>query len=194
MEKCTHIHPAYSMGNKLNNINLLKSEERSLFERVLSWTLTVGRVLVIITEAVALGAFLYRFGLDMKLVDLKDDIKPLQAYVESKKGQEENFRDIQERLSLVKKHDSEALQLNTLFQNVITIAKGKIRFNTVDLNNETIKIDAITRSPGLMASFINELKALPEVESISVDKVESTQSNAEINILLSVALQKQKPK
>jgi len=178
------------MGNKTNGINLLKSEERSLFERVLSWTLTVGRILVIITEAIALGAFLYRFGLDMKLVDLKDDIKPLQAYVDSKKEQEENFRDIQERLSLVKKHDMAAAQMNSLFQNVITAAKGKIRFNAVDVTTENIRIDAVTLSPGLMSSFIATLRGMPEVASISVDKVESSQANSEINMLLSIAIKK----
>lgn len=186
MEKCTLVHTAYSMGNKLNSINLLKSEEKSLFERILAWTLTVGRVLVIFTEGVALVAFLYRFGLDMKLVDLKDEIRPLQAYVESKKEQEENFRDIQDRLALVKKHDPEAPKMNTLFQNAIKAAQGKVRFNTIDVSNETIKIDAVTRSPGLMSAYIASLKAFPEVKSISVDKVESTQSNAEINMLLSV--------
>lgn len=176
------------MGNKQNSINLLKPEEKSFFERFLSWTLTVGRVLVIITEAVALLAFLYRFGLDMQIVDLKDDIEPLQRYIDSKKDKEEKFRDLHDRLQLVKKYDSSASNTNNLFQKIINQARGKLVFNSIAITGEGLLIDATANSTSAMTAFVNSLKTNPDIKGISIDSVKNKPSLAQIDIIMKIAL------
>ena len=57
------------------SINLVKSRKPHFLDRFITWALNAGRLLVIITETVALSAFLFRFGLDREIVDLNDKIK-----------------------------------------------------------------------------------------------------------------------
>ncbi|CAN5165930.1 hypothetical protein BH11PAT1_BH11PAT1_6400 [soil metagenome] len=176
------------MGNKQNSINLLKTDEKSVFEQILAWILTIGRVLVIVTEGIALLAFVYRFGLDRKLVDLKDDIKPLQIYITQKHAREETFRDIQDRLRIIKKYNVAASETNLLFAKVIENAKGKLVFNAISQDTKTITIDALTRSTSNMSAFINQLKTIPQVKTISIDKVENKPASAQIGFVITIAL------
>jgi hypothetical protein len=46
------------------SINLLDNKGKSFTEQFLDWALAIGRLLIIVTETVALAAFLYRFSID----------------------------------------------------------------------------------------------------------------------------------
>ena len=66
--------PAF-FGHK-NSVNLLPKDafESSTFGVVLEWALAFGKWVVILTQLVVMGAFLWRFGLDRKLTDLRKEI------------------------------------------------------------------------------------------------------------------------
>src|SRR6185312_966933 len=81
-------------------INLAKHRGESFVDRFIRFALTTGRVVVILTEVIALGAFLYRFTLDRTLVDLHDRIQQGQAVVNLLKDNETTFRNLQDRLAL----------------------------------------------------------------------------------------------
>src|SRR5689334_11570583 len=97
-----------AMAEKIKKrvINLLPNKGDSLFEQFLSWALTVGRLLIIITETLALSVFLYRFVLDVQIIDLHDKIKQESAIIDNLKDQEESFRNLQTRLLLAKNFDT----------------------------------------------------------------------------------------
>ena len=63
------------------SINLFKDKNKNFFDLFIKWALSIGRVVVIATEAIALSAFLYRFSLDQQLIDLNDKIVQKQALV-----------------------------------------------------------------------------------------------------------------
>lgn len=169
-------------------INLLKTEEKTLLEKILTWTLTVGRVLVILTEAIALGAFVYRFGLDMQLVDIRDKIKNYQGYIESRKQDEQLYRDIQTRLAIVKKYDTEAANTKQLIQDVITVATGRGTFTSLAYSDEALKIDITMLSRTQLAGFIAGLKTLTPITAISIDKLEDKSSSGSISTQITATL------
>ncbi len=72
-------------------INLLPNKGDSLLDQFLSWALNIGRLLVIITETLALSVFLFRFSLDVQIIDLHDKIKAASRVVENFKESEETF-------------------------------------------------------------------------------------------------------
>ena len=86
-------------ARKLTEINLLPKErwETGVLGKLLKWALNIGRYVVVFTELVVIGAFLYRFGLDRQLTDLKEEIGQKQALVESFGDFEAKFRDLQEK-------------------------------------------------------------------------------------------------
>src|SRR5258706_9366482 len=89
-------------------INLAKGRGQTFLDRFLNWALSIGRVVVIVTEAVALTAFLYRFNLDRQIIDLHSRINQEQIIVKLLNNNETTFRSLQDRLSLINKLSQQA--------------------------------------------------------------------------------------
>ena len=75
-------------------INLLPKDsfESSWAGRVLSWALAFGKWTVIVTQLVVIGAFLFRFGYDRKLTDLRRSLEEEAGIVRSYSSIEQPFR------------------------------------------------------------------------------------------------------
>lgn len=86
------------------NINLIIREQsgNSLSEQFLSWILTYGRYIIIITQIIVLSVFFFRFKIDRDHTDLKEKITEKQAIVESLSDFETEIRRVQGRLSNIK--------------------------------------------------------------------------------------------
>src|SRR3712207_733471 len=116
------------MAKNVNAINLLPTKGESLLTQFLNWSLTIGRLLIILTEMVALGTFIYRFSLDMKIIDLHDEIKNRSFIVKNFQNSETNFRNMQQRLALAKKYDEESTQIPVIFRDIAEMGRGQITF------------------------------------------------------------------
>lgn len=176
------------MAETVSSINLLPQKGEGFVTQFLNWTLTIGRLLIILTEMIALSTFLYRFDLDMKIVDLHDKIRGQASIVGSFKSSEDNFRNLQDRLALIKQYDSYGSTTNTIFRDITNLAKGKITFRNLTVESDNAKIEASAKSSAILAQFVNELKKYPAVASVSIDKVENSASTAQINVTISLML------
>ena len=67
--------------------------------QIVNWALTIGRVLIIIVEIIALSAFIYRFILDNELRDINSKIKQEQEILSTQAQKEATYRNLQDRLS-----------------------------------------------------------------------------------------------
>ena len=176
------------MGKDKTTINLLPKKQEGLFEQFLAWSLTVGRLLIILTETIALGTFLYRFGLDMKIVDLHDQIKANSFIVQNFAPEEKTFRNLQTRITLAKKADEASASIPTIFHDIIKMAQGKITFQNILIANELIRIQAQAASVSDLANFVSSLKGYSAVRSLSVDNVEDKPSKAAIVVSITAYL------
>lgn len=181
------------MGNKLPFINLLKRENINIFDKFIGWALTIGRVVVIITEIIALGAFLYRFSLDDQLIKLHDDIKKNVQYVEAQKTDEQKYRTIQGRLSVIASLDKQGKQLPTILKDFDAIIPkdGSFTYNSITISSDTIKIDANAKAVSTISTFIAALKKNPHVASISLDRIENKITSATIVANITARLKKE---
>jgi predicted negative regulator of RcsB-dependent stress response len=89
------------MAKNSASINLLRNDKKETVEHIINWAVTIGRVLVVVVELAALAAFLYRFTLDNQLQDLHSKIKQEQAIIEIQKKNEDTYRNLQDRLSII---------------------------------------------------------------------------------------------
>lgn len=153
-----------------------------------NWTLSIGRLLIILTEMIALGTFLYRFNLDMQIVDLHDKIKGQSLIVGSFKTQEDSYRNLQDRLGLIKKYDSISTNTSSIFRDITSYGQGKVTFLNLTVDSQNAKIEAQANSSTAVAQFVNLLKNHPLISSVSVDKVENSSSRAMINVSITAAL------
>ncbi len=178
------------MANNVESINLLPGKGESVLTQFLNWALSIGRLLIIITETLALGTFLYRFSLDMKIVDLHDHIKKESIIVGQLKNPENKFRDLQERLSLAKTYDAKSLIMPQILNHIVDLGRGKVTFLNLTVSSELVKIEAQSPSPANISAFVETLKNSPQITSVSVDNVENKTSSAVVVVVITASIKK----
>lgn len=172
------------------SINLLGSKNKTL-DLVVSWALTIGRVLVIVVEIIALGAFLYRFSLDNQLQDLRTKIKQEQAIVVYQKNSESNYRNLQDRLSLISSVSTDSENNLKIFKDIIALTPSGITFKLFNLSQGKAQLEASVNSVVVLSNFIEKLKAYPLIDSVSLDKIQNDTSNGTITVGISTTFKKQ---
>jgi len=180
------------MADKTPTINLLpNSGTDSFLTQFFNWALTIGRLLIILTEMVALGTFIYRFSLDMQIVDLHDKIKAESFIVANFKDAEATFRDIQDRLATIKRYDALGTTTASTFTDIAKMGQGKVTFKDLAVTTQNVKIEVQAPSVAPLSQFINVLKNYPAISSVSIDKVENKTTSAAIVVDITAQL---KPK
>lgn len=176
------------MAKKSASINLIKTDKKEAINQVVNWALTIGRALVIFVEIIALSALLYRFILDNQLRDIHTKIKQEQAILESQKKNEEVYKNLQDRLSVISSVSDKGGESVKIFKDIVSFAPLGMTFSNISLTENAIRIEANVSSIYPLSLFINSLKTYKNVESVSIDKIENKTTNAVINVSISVGL------
>ena len=170
------------------SVNLIKKKKKDFFDRFITWALTIGRFIVILTEVIALSTFLYRFSLDRKLVDLHDSIKQKQAIVNLLKSNEEKYRNLQDRLAVSSNHLDSAKETTKIFTDLFSLAPSDFIFNNIKISEKSVQIDARVQSVNSLTVFIKKLKEYPKFSSVSLDRIENKTSSAIIVVNITARL------
>ncbi|HVA96871.1 MAG TPA: hypothetical protein VND99_04400 [Candidatus Acidoferrales bacterium] len=176
------------MAEKNISINLLPHEKENLLTQFLDWALTIGRLLVILTEIVALGTFVYRFGLDSQIVNLHDKIKSESFIVDNFQDAEKTFRDIQDRLATSKQYTTVGNTTSNIFIEITKLGQNKITFKDLTVSTQNAKIEVEAPTGGALTDFVNALKNSPSVTGVSVDKVANNTATAQISVYITATL------
>lgn len=163
------------------SINLV-AENLNIIDRFIAWALTIGRLVVILTELIALTAFLYRFSLDRQLIDIHSKIKQEQAVLDYLKDYEQTFRDIQNRLSLTSTFGTQAEGKIKMLNDIVNFASPGITFNSIYLQEDRVRMNITLNSISGITKFIKQLKDYPAIGSVIVEKVEDRTSSASIKL------------
>ena len=158
------------------SINLIKNKQIPFFDKFMDWALTVGRLIVILTEIVAVLAFVYRFSLDERLIDLHSSIKQKQTLVSLLKADEDKYRNLQDRIALASTLSEKNAKTNKIVLNIIELIPGGVKINNLIFNKDRITISADTSSVSSLTDFINFLKDYPSIKSVSIDNIENKPS------------------
>lgn len=173
------------MAEKTHSINLLPNQGIGFVDQFLGWALTIGRLLIILTETLALAVFFYRFSLDMKISDLHDQIKIQRAIVGQFKSTEDSARNLQTRLALAGKADTTGGTVPILLAEIIDLGKGKITFKILQISTGDIKIDAQAPSSKSLNAFVNGLRKNPRITDVNIDSVENKTTTSVIKLSIS---------
>ena len=157
--------------DSLNSINLLKSRKKDIANTVINWSLTIGRLMVIVIELVALSAFLYRFSLDRQIIDLNSTIKQQEAVVELLRNNEIQYRNLQERLSLASDFSAMGMPKVKIFQDIANMSPQDIVINTLSVFENKITINVSTQTTSSLNTFTNSLKSYPQITKLNLDSI-----------------------
>ncbi len=161
------------MENVPASINLIKKKDSAFFDKFIDWALSVGRLIVIITQIIAIAAFLYRFSLDEKLVRLHGEIRQKQTQLSFLKKDEENFRNLQDRLSLASNFAKDGATVYKSFQDIVSFTPEDLKFNEMSLSHDRATISMNVLSTSSLTEFVNSLKSYSRIKSLSVDNIEN---------------------
>jgi Tfp pilus assembly protein PilN len=164
------------MSNNLPSINLVKDRQLPLFDKFMNWVLTAGRLIVIVTEIVAVVAFIYRFSLDEKLVNLHSAIKQKQNIVSRLKNDESKYRNLQDRIALAASFSEKGAKTSQAITDIINLIPNGTIVNNITINKDKVSININTASISSLSDFINALKSYNGIKSISIDNIENRPS------------------
>lgn len=174
------------------SINLAKNRGESFVDRFVGFALTTGRLLVIITEGIALIAFIYRFSLDRTLVDLHDRITQNEAVVNLLKNNETLFRNLQDRLTLAATLTKQGGQTPTYLTDIVSFATPDMTIRTIDIGTDAIRIEVKVQSVSSLSDFVDKLKAYSPVTAVSLDRIANQTATDTITVNITATLKQQK--
>ena len=178
--------------NSAPTINLIKGRKPRFFDHFIGWALTVGRIVVIVTEGIALLAFLYRFGLDRQLIDLHDKIASEENIVKFLQKNEDIYRNFQSRLSLASNILAVQDQTVTSYEDITKMIPPDMSIQNFQFSQENMRLEASMQSVVSFTKLIDSMKKYPSVESVSIDRIENRTSTGTINIIITVVFKKPK--
>lgn len=162
------------MSARSVELNLFPKEawEKGILGQLFSWVLSVGRYVVIFTELVVISAFLYRFGLDRALTDLRSSLKNKQAIITGFGDLEDNFRLVQNQLTKIKTVSGAPRVLKTL-DTLAQMTPTDAVFTNLTIDAEKIMIEGLVASQTGLATLLNQAQAQPDFTDVILENVKS---------------------
>jgi Tfp pilus assembly protein PilN len=160
------------------SINLLPKDP--FFEtglgKTMRWALSVGRYIVIFTELVVIVSFGSRFKLDREVTDLNDSIHQKQTIVESYGELENNFRLAQLKIEQFQQIEQQT-NIVDIFPALSEITPRDIQLTDLTIKPTSVSFEGTTRSQNSFNLLINNIQLSPIFSNVSVNRIESGQTN-----------------
>jgi len=160
------------MEKKSVSINLLNNKQGAFVDKFIDWALTIGRLLVILTELIALSAFLYRFSLDRQLIDLHSKIKQEEGIVKTFKNNEDKYRALQDRLALASSFSDNGAAKIKIFQDILNFVPDGVTLGNLVMSENRVSINATTQSTSALDIFTNSLKTYTKIKKLNLDSIQ----------------------
>jgi len=161
------------MAVRKTEIEFLPQEdwEKGTLGKILKWTLTVGRHIVIFTELVVILAFLSRFKLDRDLTDLGEKIKQQQAIITSWSNFEKEFRFLNKRLQTIEEFRKNQLESGEILEEMASLIPLDIVISDFSVSNKQLSLSANALSEGSLSVFLRNLKNSSKFKNISLTQI-----------------------
>lgn len=179
-------------------ISLLPNEENnnSFLARFLRWVTTVGRVVIILTEFIVIGAFFSRFWLDRKNSDLSEILRQQKAIINSTKDFETDYSSLQERLKYIKNFYKTEPKYVAILNSMIQSLPNGIYFQSFNLARDkktsvvSVTAQLFSYQEGSIVDFINNAKLNPDISTIDVQKIEKKTKDSKYYLSVLVTFKK----
>lgn len=182
------------MPAQKKDINLLPKEpwERGVFGKLTTWTVSVARYIIIFTELIVISGFLYRFGLDRKITELKEQIALKQEIVSSYGDLESKFRQIQKQLETVKTVETQALPVSRLLSLISQITPTETTYTDINISPAAVELNGQVLTESGLATILAKAQDVPEFENVVLENVSSGIENKQA-IVFRLTLNLKKP-
>ncbi len=184
--------PAQQKKKLVNLIPQGKFEETTT-GRVLKWTLSTFRMLVIMVELIVIAGFITRFWLDVEHSDLNDEIKQKAQLIESYHSLETNFKTVQAKLVLFDLMDEAESRNSDLLGTLTTKIPNGANLSEFRHNKSAINISIESISEQVAAQFIANLRASQDFSDMQLTRMQSQEGDPYILYMLQKSIDPQTP-
>ena len=159
------------------NLDLLKSQgsPQQLFTKLLGWTLSAGRYLIIFVEIIVLAAFLTRFKFDAELSDTKEAIENQIPYIDSLAPDEVKIRRLQLQIATIKEKKTKLLDFSQVLEAISNQVPAGVTLTNIgieqSLSGLDIRLNGKATNDLELASFVAGLKDDSRFSGISLKSV-----------------------
>ena len=167
------------MADTKKAINFLAKDglDKSPIGKIFKWVLGVGRVIIMVTEVVAISTFLLRFKLDSNLTALNEEIAKKQLVVSASQELENNVRFLQKQLFAINLIELQDLRSTTVLNALSQITPLDVTLSNLQINKTNISLTAESLSSAGLATFLKGLKTSEYFSQIDLTSVESPGAN-----------------
>lgn len=163
-------------SSSLFNINLLinRGIKEKLYSKLLRWTLSSGRFIIILVEMITISAFVYRYKLDADLTNIQEQINEKIPYIKSLSADEAEIKHTQFQLSTISKLKSENMDFGKPLTELTKIIPKSITLTNINIDrtdaypNASLSITGQTPSNLELSVFIKELQKNQKFSDIAL--------------------------
>lgn len=158
------------MSAQTKSVNLLPPSdfELSLWGRFLSWVVTIGRYVIIVTELVVILAFLSRFKLDEDIRTLNQEVGNKKNFLESSATWEADFRRVQARFLAVKKLLDYQWEPDEVLLNLATEIPKEAKLSTLLATPKKVVLSGLTIDELMLGKMVTRIDQDDKWKSIDL--------------------------
>lgn len=164
-----------SAAKKKVNLLLRESFEYTTLGKVLAWSLSAGRVIVILTELVVIIAFLSRFWLDRTLTDLNEQNASKKKQIEAASKFESDFRQTQQQLAAYQKLISVPAEAAERVAEVTSFLPSGVTLASISMSEDKITLTGNALSEQGLAGFLQALQISKKLKDSKLTSLSLTQ-------------------
>jgi len=161
------------MAARKTAIEFLPQEdwEKGTLGKILKWTLTVGRHIVIFTELVVILAFLSRFKLDRDLTDLGEKIKQQQVIIQASSEFEKEFRFLNKRIQTIESLRKDQLEAEGVLKEITSLIPLDVQLTELNITGNQLSFTSFAPSERGLDTFLKKLKESSKFQNISLSQI-----------------------
>lgn len=172
-----------SAQSSLFKVNLLPKDsfEASFVGKFLRWSLTAGRVMVVLTEFVVILAFGSRFWFDKELNDLREVIDQKSMIVASYAETEAEMRRVLARQAPVDDYLEGNLELETKVRNLENFLPEGVTLIEMEVAEDKVRLVGVAGSEETFSRALRAMTAIEGVVQTEVRNLEFDQKKGGVN-------------
>lgn len=169
------------------NINLIPKDPffNSPVGRILKWSLSVGRYIVVFTEMIVILSFVTRFSLDRQVTDLNGSINQKKVIIQSYGDLEDEVRLVQKKIQSYQEV-SQQTNITEVFPELSKVVPPNVTLNDLTIRPEQVLISGTTLDQSNLNTLINNLTLSQRFYEVTVDRIETSDDRNQPGLKFSI--------
>lgn len=157
-------------------VNLLPEDrfEFSRWGRFLMWTLSTGRLVVVLTELVVIGAFVSRFWFDRKLSDLRQIRMQQTAAVLAMDETRVKWERLQLLADAIKKANDSNFDAAERLTKIQSLTPSGVEFESIDIGSQSAILVGHASESEVFSRLFSRIKLEESYSGVTVRRLEQS--------------------